>query len=263
MKGCRVLRQHMTIDGVKVAFDMEGNGPVMLFLHGWGASAKTFLPVYQTFAQWFRVIAIDLPGFGESDTPPEVWGVEEYADLVYQFLQRLDINRTHVMGHSFGGKVTICLADRHPDMVDKITLVASTGVKPQRALKYYVKVYTFKACKRLYRLGLLGPRSEERLQKLYGMFGSRDYRDAGPMRNILVRQVNQYLENVMPNIRSSTLLMWGENDTDTPVRDAKIMEKLIPDAGLVVLQDAGHFCYLDQLGAFNKIVKHFYMGSSS
>jgi pimeloyl-ACP methyl ester carboxylesterase len=257
------LRQHLTIDGVEIAYDMDGAGPVMLFLHGWGASAKTFLPVYQTFAQWFRVVAIDLPGFGESPAPPEVWGVEEYADLVYQFLTTLKIDKAHIMGHSFGGKVTICLAARHPEVVDKITLVGSTGVKPLRPLKYYVKVYTFKTCKKLYRWGLLGPRSEERMQKLYAMFGSRDYRDAGPMRSILVRQVNQFFEDEMPNIRSSTLLIWGENDHDTPIRDGKIMEKLIPDAGLVVLPNAGHYCYLDQLGAFNKIVKHYYMGSSS
>ncbi|WP_245783998.1 alpha/beta fold hydrolase [Alicyclobacillus macrosporangiidus] len=261
-KGWQWLRAHIDIDGVTIAYDIDGQGPPMLFLHGWGGSAKSFLPVYQTFFQWFRVIAIDFPGFGESTQPPAVWGVGEYAECVYKFLKALGIEKTHVIAHSFGGKVTIWLAAHHPEVVDKITLVNAAGVKPKRSLQYYVKVYTFKTCKKLYQWGLLGPRSDERLQKLYARFGSRDYQEAGAMRNIMVRVVNQHLDSLLPRIQSPTLLIWGENDTATPVRDGKIMERWIPDAGLVVLKDAGHFSYLDQLGSFNKIVKHFYLGSS-
>jgi pimeloyl-ACP methyl ester carboxylesterase len=257
------VRQHVTIDGVTVAYDIDGSGPPMLFLHGWGGSAKSFLPVYQTFAQWFRVIAIDFPGFGESSMPTEVWGVGEYAEFVHKFLRHLGIEKTHIVAHSFGGRVTIWLAAHHPEIVDKITLVDAAGVKPKRPPKYYVKVYTFKLLKKMYNAGLLGPRSEERLQKLYSMFGSKDYQEAGPMRQIMVRVVNQYLEPHLPKIKSPTLLIWGENDTATPVREAKIMEKLIPDAGLVVLPNAGHYSYLDQLGSFNKILKQFYLGSTS
>lgn len=260
-KGVSVLRQYMTIDGIKVAYDVDGDGPVMLFLHGWGGSAKSFLPVYQAFSAWFRVIAIDFPGFGESDRPAEVWGVGEYADFVHRFLRKLDIDKAHIVAHSFGGRVTIWLASEHPEIVDKITLVDAAGIKPRRPLKYYVKVYTFKTFKKLYNLGLLGPRREERMQRLYGMFGSRDYQEAGPMRQIMVRVVNQDLRHLLSSIPCPTLLIWGENDTATPVRDAKLMEQLIPDAGLVVLEHAGHYSYLDQLGAFHRILKQFYMGS--
>ncbi|GGI95774.1 alpha/beta hydrolase [Alicyclobacillus cellulosilyticus] len=256
------MRQYIDIDGVRVAYDIDGEGPPMLFLHGWGGSAKSFLPVYQTFAQWFRVIAIDFPGFGESSLPAETWGVGEYAECVYHFLQALAIDKTHVIGHSFGGRVAIWLAAHHPEVVDKMTLVDAAGIRPRRSWKYYVKVYTFKTCKRLYNLGLLGPRRPERLERLYRLFGSADYREAGPLRNIMVRVVNQDLTPLLPNIKASTLLIWGEHDEATPVWFGKTMERLIPDAGLVVLPNAGHYSYLDQLGSFNKIVKHFYLGSA-
>lgn len=256
------MREHITIDGVTVAYDTAGDGPPLLFLHGWGGSAKSFLPVFQVFAQWFRVIAIDFPGFGESTTPASVWGVGEYAELVQKFLHELGIEKTHIVAHSFGGRVTIWLASEHPELVDKITLVDAAGVKPKRPLKYYLKVYTFKTLKQLYRLGLLGPRTDERLHKLYGLFGSTDYQEAGAMRNIMVRVVNQYLDSLLPAIKSPTLLVWGENDIAIPVREARVMERLIPDAGLVVLENAGHYSYLDQLALFNKILKQFMLGES-
>jgi pimeloyl-ACP methyl ester carboxylesterase len=258
-----MVRQYMTIDDVKLAYDIDGEGPTMLFLHGWGGSAKSFLPVYQTFAQWFRVIAIDFPGFGESTTPTSTWGVGEYAECVYKFLKRLGVEKTHIISHSFGGRVTIWLAAHHPELVDKITLVDAHGIKPKRGLKYYAKVYSFKTLKKLYNLGLLGPRSDERLRRLYSMFGSADYKNAGPLRSIMVRVVNQHLEEYLPRIQSPTLLIWGKDDQDTPVWFGEKMEQLIPDAGLVVLENAGHFSYLDQLASFMKIVKHFYLGSGS
>ncbi|MCL6637237.1 MAG: alpha/beta hydrolase [Alicyclobacillus sp.] len=256
------MRHRIDIDGITVAYDEDGAGEPLLFLHGWGGSAQSFLPVYQAFQPWFRVLAIDFPGFGESSLPPETWGVGEYAALVRQFLRRLGIERTHIIAHSFGGRVAIWLAAHDPDMVGKLTLVDAAGVKPQRPLSYYCKVYAFKCCKTLYRWGLFGPRNEERLERLYRRFGSKDFQEAGPMRRVMVRVVNQYLDDLLPRIQSPTLLIWGEHDTATPVRDGRVMERLIPDAGLVVLPGAGHFSYLDQLATFNRIVKHFYLGGT-
>ena len=258
----RKLRDYMYIDGMRVAYDIDGSGPFLLLLHGWGGSAKSFAPVHQAFAQWFRVVSLDFPGFGESDLPTSVWGVGEYAELVFRFLQQLDIRKCHIIAHSFGGKVTIWLAAHHPEVVEKITLVDAAGVKPRRPIQYYLKVYTFKTAKKLYQWGLLGPRREERLTRLYARFGSRDYQDAGSLRGIFVRVVNQHLNELLPKIQNPTLLIWGDQDTSTPLRDAKVMEAAIPDAGLVVFAGAGHFSYLDQLGRFVQVEKHFLLGSS-
>ena len=75
------------------------------------------------------------------------------------------------------------------------------------------------------------------------------------MRGTFVNVVNQDLKEYLKDIRSSSLMIYGENDTDTPVYFGQTMEKLIPDGGLVVLKNAGHFSYLDQFGQFIKIVK--------
>ncbi|RIV23018.1 alpha/beta hydrolase [Alicyclobacillaceae bacterium I2511] len=251
----------MNIDGMRVAFDIEGSGPILLLLHGWGGSAKSLAPVHQAFAQWFRVVSLDFPGFGESDIPKTVWGVGEYAEFVYRFITKLGVQKCHIIAHSFGGKVTIWLASHHPELVEKITLVDAAGVKPKRPFTYYIKVYTFKTAKRLYQWGILGRRNENRLAKLYARFGSQDYVDAGPLRGIFIRVVNQHLDELLPTIQCPTLLVWGDQDTATPVRDAKVMEAAIPDAGLVVFAGAGHFSYLDQLGRFIQIEKHFLLGS--
>lgn len=261
-KGVLRLRRYMTVGDVTVAYDIDGQGENMLLLHGWGGNAKSFFPIHQALSASFRVISIDFPGYGESTLPPTVWGVGEYAECVCQFLRQLDIEQTHIISHSFGARVTIWLAAHHPDRVGKITLVGAAGLKPKRSWNYYARVYAFKTGKRLNQWGCFGPGREARLERWRQRMGSQDYKDAGPMRAIMVRVANQYLESLLPRIQSSTLLVWGENDTATPVRDGKYMAAHIPDAGLVVLPGAGHYCYLDRLGSFLKIVKHFYLGSS-
>lgn len=102
-------------------------------------------------------------------------------------------------------------------------------------------------------------RGEEMVEKLRGRTGSSDYRNSSPMmRAIMSRCVNEDLKHVMPDIKASTLLIWGEEDTATPLSDAKTMEKLIPDAGLVSFPGCGHFSFLDNPFGFRSVMKSFF-----
>jgi pimeloyl-ACP methyl ester carboxylesterase len=102
--------------------------------------------------------------------------------------------------------------------------------------------------------GRLGDMARERI---YRAVASRDYANAGPLRDTFVKLVSEDLTSILPQVTSPTLLVWGADDTDTPLSSAKIMECLIPQARLVVLQNAGHFSYLDQYGKFRLLVRQF------
>jgi pimeloyl-ACP methyl ester carboxylesterase len=227
----------------------------VLVLHGWGASADAVLSIVTSLADVATAYAVDLPGFGESDPPPEPWGVGEYADFVRELLGVLGLSRVTVIGHSFGGRVAIRLAVEFPDAVTKLVLVDSAGIRPKRTARYYRRVALAKLGKAIARIG--GPQGRRLRERIVQRTASPDYLDAGELRGTFVRVVNEDLTSYLPRIAVPTLLIWGGQDHETPLADGQRMEKLIPDAGLVVFERAGHYSYLDEAQAFGKVVRHF------
>ncbi len=247
---------YQDVNGIKINYKTTGAGRDLLILHGWGGSIKSFEPVHKYFENYFRVTSIDFPGFGDSPEPPQAWTVKEYAQAIDGFMTQMGMERPIVIGHSFGGRVIIWLAPQKK--FHKIILVDSAGIKPKRPLMYYIKVYTYKAAKNILALPLINNYKEELLEKLKKQLGSADYQQvSGIMRETLVKVVNEDLRHLLPQINVPTLLIWGEKDTATPVEDGKLMEQLIPDAGLVVFKDAGHFAYLDKLNDFLIVASSF------
>ncbi|RKZ90045.1 MAG: alpha/beta hydrolase [Candidatus Parabeggiatoa sp. nov. 1] len=246
----------ITINNLQINYHASGTGKNIILLHGWGAQISSFKPVHQYLENNLRVYSLDLPGFGKSDPPPESWGTAEYTHLVQQFIHELGIKNPIIMGHSFGGRIAIRLA--LIETIHKLILVDSAGIKPKRKLNYYLKVYAYKLLKNVAQLPILKHVFKKMLESVQKKAGSKDYQNAsGVMRTTLIKVVNEDLTELLPQIKAPTLLMWGENDQATPVSDGQLMEQLIPDAGLVVLKNAGHFSYLDKLNEFLLIISSF------
>ena len=248
----------INIEGLDLNYLCEGEGKDVLILHGWGASIQAMLAIHNHLKDRFKVYTLDLPGFGESDEPKEVWNSHDYADFVKKFMDEMDIKEVILIGHSHGGRVSIVLSSDYPDLVKKMILIDSAGIIPKRKPKYYFKVYSFKALKQIYSLLFFYIEKEKRLEKFYKKFGSTDYRDAdGIMRNIMVSVINDNLRPLLKDIKAQTLLVWGRDDEDTPVYMGEIMEREIKGSGLVVLEDAGHFSYVDQYQQFKLVIDSF------
>lgn len=211
-------------------------------MHGWGCTLDTVKTVEDLFRGKMRTVNVDLPGHGLSSEPPEVWGIEQYTSAIEKLIGKLGLSRPSLAGHSFGGRISILLSSRNE--VEKVLLIDSAGVKPKRSFSYYRKVYTFKAMKHLLTLFLGKKRGGEAIERMRGRKGSADYRNSSPrMRAIMSRCVNEDLRPVMPSIKAPTLLIWGEEDTATPLSDAETMKRLIPDSGPYRFRAAGttHF----------------------
>ncbi|MDE7111408.1 MAG: alpha/beta hydrolase [Muribaculaceae bacterium] len=258
------MRKETEIKGCRIVYDFTpGQGAPVVLMHGWGCRASTLESVARSVRELERpVINIDFPGFGDSAEPDAVWGVEQYTEAVEELLRREEVGPDVVLlGHSFGGRVGIVYASRNP--VGKLILVDAAGVKPKRTLRYYVKVYSFKTKKQLLKLILGKKKAETYLDKLRAKAGSSDYRNSSPrMRAIMSRVVNEDLCHLMPKITAPTLLVWGTADTATPLADAKKMERLIPGAGLVAFEGAGHYSFLDRPGQFAAVLKSFLASQS-
>lgn len=244
----------LDIEGLKVFYKRMGSGPPLLLLHGWGGNADSFFPVFNFMRHHFDVYALDLPGFGRSSFPPEAWGVEEYADFVHRFMRSLGLERVYIIAHSFGGRIAIVLSATRPESVGKLVLVNSAGLIPKRGLRYHLRVWAFKALKKLFIF--MG----KDVSALYRSFGSKDYREAEELRPIFVKVVNRDLRSYLSYIRCPTLLIWGDRDQETPLYFGEVMEKEIPQAKLVILRGAGHFSFLERMVEFNEIVLDFLRG---
>jgi pimeloyl-ACP methyl ester carboxylesterase len=230
----------------------------VLALHGWGASAELMRVVVERLAAGgARVIAPDLPGFGSTALPPPDWDVFAYARWVVGLLDTLEIARCHLVGHSFGGRLGLLLGADYPERLDRMILVDSAGIPPKRPLGSQLRLKAYKGIRD--GLKAAGAASlSDRLRAWYsGRYGSADFQTAGPLRDIFVRVVNQDLSDYAKRVTPSTLLVWGDQDQDTPLWQGQMLEKLIPDAGLVTLKGAGHYSYLERPAEFATIALHF------
>ena len=229
----------------------------MFLLHGWGCNHEIFKSIQTVLSAGYTTYNFDFPGFGASDEPDTIWGVEEYTRMVEQFAKDNGIESPALIGHSFGGRVSILYSSRNA--TSRIVLVDAAGIKPKRSFSYYRKVYTFKFIKWLCNTLLPKKVAQSIIERRRKGAGSSDYNNASPMmRAILSKVVNEDLTAQLPNIKAPTLLFWGNLDTATPLSDAKTMEKLIPDAGLVVAHGTGHFSFLENPGLFTAVIKKFF-----
>ena len=254
----------LNIDGVDINYEIYGEGEkFLLILHGWMGSIQAMAPIWQYFKKDRKVVVIDFPGQGgKSGVPKEAWGVPEYAEMVKKFLEVFKIEKPDVIGHSFGGRVIIYLASKYTEIFDKIILTDAAGIKPKMSFKRFVKIKSYKFGKFILNTFIPKDKREEKLNKLRKKYGSSDYAVLGSdvMRETFNKVINLDLKNNLKDIKSSTLLIWGEKDEATPLYMAKIMEKEIKDSGLVVFENAGHFSYLDDPYRYNLIVENFLGG---
>lgn len=242
---------------INVNIEVAGEGEPVLLLHGWGCSHHIFKHIQGVLAQGYKVYNFDFPGFGASDEPEDVWGTEEYTRMVEEFVKENNLKSPSLVGHSFGGRISIIFASRNE--ASRVVLVDAAGIKPKRPFKYYYKVYSFKLLKKLCYTFLPKRTADAIIEKRRKGAGSADYNNASPkMRAILSKVVNEDLTSLLPKIAAPTLLFWGNADTATPLSDAKTMERLIPDAGLVIAHGTGHFSFIENQGLFTQVIKNFF-----
>ena len=238
--------QTLELGGKTVRYIDQGCGEqTVLLLHGWGTDASVYHLIIDHLSRRCRVVAPDLPGFGGTFVPETPWNSYDYVGFVKNFTAALGITEAVLMGHSHGGRVSIRVLADPFFTVTKAVLLDSAGLPAHHDLTWHVKVKSYKLGKAILSWAPVKALFPDALAKLQKNAGSSDYRNASPvmkqtMNNVLAEDVTDDL----PKIKASTLLIWGDKDDATPLSDGQKMEKLIPDAGLVVLS-GGHFAFAE------------------
>lgn len=249
----------ITVDGLKIAYKFTGEGEeTAVILQGWGTSYPLYDVVANALLPKYRVLQFDLPGFGASQEPPESWNVDQFTDFFIKLMEALEIKKTVLIGHSYGGRMIIKLVarDNIPFEIENIVLIDSAGVMPKRSFGQKVKVFRYKILKKTLNFKPVYLMFSELIELWKSTQGSEDYRNASPvMKGCLVKAVNEDLTHLFEKNKYETLLIWGDKDDATPLSDAKIMEKLMPSAGLAVIPGTGHFSFAENVPMFTGIIK--------
>lgn len=257
-------------DTLHIHYLDEGLGDVIVLLHGWGAKAETYRCIIDMLTPYFRVVAPDMPGFGESDEPSFAYTTEHYAVFVRAFCAALDIKEAVVIGHSHGGRTALKLAAGQsipdssgtvPFQIPKMVLFDSAGLIRKKSFSQKCRILRFKAAKKVltaWPITKLFPGIPAYIERMRRKNGSEDYNAASEtMRKSLVTVLNESLSDILSDVRVPTLLIWGENDTATPMYQAEEMKRKIPDCGLVVIKNAGHFSFLSDLVLTRRVLYSF------
>lgn len=233
------------INGLNINYAVQGTGEAIFVLHGWHCDLSSVQSIVDIVSVKYCTISFDLPGFGKSDEPPCSWTVEDYADFCIEFIKSFGFEHVICIGHSCSCRILAAMEARAhlPFTVDKIVMFSAAGI-PYRDLEVLNSGHERFMRKRERFFQTV--RSDHEIEEFYKRAEPDFAGLTDVMHGCYVNAINTDCRDYYERFSAPTLLVFGDNDVDTPVTDGKVMEQLIPDAGLVVLKNAGHFCFVEQ-----------------
>lgn len=245
-------------NGISIYYEKHGIGEKsILILPGWGNTRNTFYNIINHLKEDYTIYIIDYPGFGNSPILEKELNVYDYAFTIKGLLTKLKIENPIIIAHSFGGRIVSILLGYYKVRADKIILMDVAGIKRRKKLKVFFKEKIYKFLKKLTYL-LPKINQEKYRQKLLMYFGSADYKSIPiKMQKTFQNIIKEDLRYYYKNISSEALLIWGENDPDTPLKDGISIKKLIKNSALITYKNGNHFSYLNYPELTNKIISCF------
>lgn len=256
------------VEGRQIAYRAAGSGPPLILLHGGLADSRAWRREIDVFSDQFQVVAWDAPGCGESSDPSPDASLDDYADVVAGLVDALELDRAHILGHSFGGGLALAVYKRHSQLVRSMILVSAYAGWAGSLSTEEVEQRRRRAERNARR-----PAQEwidEFLATLFDETTPRrrieetrrimlDTRPEGmlPMLNAFAEAD---LTDVLDEVAVPTLLLYGDRDQRAPRRVAESLSSSIPESRLVFVAGAGHDVHVEAPDAFDNEVRGFLQG---
>lgn len=245
----------IAIRGNIISYRTEGEGKdAIVFLHGWRSEGAAWLPVIAALGtRKEKLIVPDLPGFGSSGIGREGMTLGEYADIVCELIaHEAPEGKVTIVGHSFGARVGVKIANQNPPFLSRLILVASGGARPNAFMRTATWLMA-KCLKPIFRPRFMhGPRNA-----IYGLIGAEDYIARPELKATLMNILAEDIDMLLPKIRTKTLVVWGDKDDMAPVAYGRKITKLIPGAEMKIMEGTGHWCLQERPEEFAGIVRDF------
>jgi pimeloyl-ACP methyl ester carboxylesterase len=251
--------QTLHFQNIDINYKISGKGPAIVILHGWGKGSDSWIEIQEKLESAGYLVAVpDLPGFGKSQMPKTVWGVDSYVNFVKEFAEKLNLNTFVLLGYSFGGQIALKFAYSYPEKVEKLLLVAPAAIRKEPGQKEIFIQHIAKAGGVI--LSVLPEKSVRQfVRRVFArIIGRSDYLEAkGMKRQIMQKVIQEDLSGIFSQITKRTLLVWGENDRPVPVADGYFMKRHIPHAALQIIPKVGHRVNQEAPEELVKIIKEF------
>lgn len=246
--------KQITVNGLLLNYYAGGGSkfPALVLLHGWRSEGSVWFPALENLNIENSIYCLDLPGFGKSELPRNAYSAEDYSEIVSGFISKLGLEKVIIIGHSFGGRVAIKLASKHPEFLKGIVLVDSAGFIDRTMLNKLKRIIA-KPLKPIFKLKPLHGLKKS----IYRLIGSEDYIATPQLKETYLKVVGEDLSEDMKKIEISTMIIWGAQDKDTPLEYAYRMKNIIKNSKLAALEGAGHFSFLDEKEKFSEALKNF------
>ncbi|MFA5714747.1 MAG: alpha/beta hydrolase [Candidatus Paceibacterota bacterium] len=231
------------IDGRELFYKVAGEGKLLLIVHGWGASSMSWMEIVEEMAgKGFKLIIPDLPGFGKSPSPDETWGTENYADIVSKLIKELDLKDFCLLGHSFGGGISLRIATENKN-VRKLILCDAAIVREERLdLRQKISKALANIGSRFVSKDFPAYRFFEKF--IYKLAGANDYYKASPvMKEVFKKVVSEDLRFLLPKVEQPCFIIWGSEDKATILEDAYFLNKEIKGSELKIIKGGRHNPY--------------------
>lgn len=256
---------HVTVEGLRIAYQRRGEGPPLLFLHGAVCDSRVWRVELDSFANAYTVVAWDAPGCGESSDPPEGYSMEDYARCLAGLIEALDLGSAHLLGHSWGTGVAFALAHRRPELVDTLVLVGAYAgwagsLPPDEVDRRLAFAHEFadSIASGVDPSSMPGVFSDlmppERVAELTSIMA--DVRAAGTRIMAEAFAVSDQ-RAILGSIDAPALLVYGEQDIRAPIDVGEALHDALPHSTLTVLPGLGHECYLEDARQFETVVRTF------
>ena len=255
----KITEEKTFVDGLRINYKVAGSGPAILVLHGWGGSSDSWVKVTEFLAEkGFKVFSLDFPGFGKSATPKDTWGIKAYTDFVFGFAKKMELKEFFLLGHSFGGRVSIRFSVLYPGKVKKLVLCASAGIKGNLDFKARVIYMVARLGNMVFSPKIMARLKDSARNVLYTFLRRKDYVKAkGVMKEVMKKVIEEDLSSDLGKIKSETLVVWGEKDKLVPLKYAYIFKEKVKNSELEVIPGIGHSPHLECPKELSSIILKF------
>ena len=266
-----MVDRYSTIGGSNIRYrefgECSGASKHLLFIHGLGSSSDRWIDIPEAFARHYHTVAVDLLGFGGSDSPYLNYTINTFREFVLEFMRtiKIDDGKTTIIGHSLGGYIAAEVAIENKSMVDSLVLIDSSGMldKPTPLLDEYLEAAM--------------SASHEKVKRVFEQLVAQSWRVIPVMVDIFVNRINrpgakQAFKSAFINSTNTqiglhrlkgihdmpTLIIWGKNDNLIPVEHSKLFQQTITNSSLELVEDAGHAPHVEKPAIVSEILRSFF-----
>ncbi|MGC9031256.1 MAG: alpha/beta fold hydrolase [Minisyncoccia bacterium] len=247
------------IDNLKINYKIAGKNPVILILHGWGKGSETWKTIQEILEkEGLENISLDLPGFGKSQEPQNIWGIEDFSKFILHFIDVLNLRKIILIGHSFGGQIALKFSILFPERIEKLILISPATLRNKNKKLNIRKKIAETLLKFKNFLPKFLQKSNIIKKIIYKISGATDYYLASDMMKEIFKKITKEdLENDLEKINNKTLILWGKRDKILPYKNGIFLNEKIKNSKLILIENCSHSPHLEYPEEFSKIILNF------